>query len=496
MKAISRMAVLSFSLLVPFTSWSQSASPGGGKEVAQPGREMPVTTSSKEALAFFQQGRDLLDNVEAALAAPLFDKAIQADERFALAHAYRAVSGGNLELRRKHADQAVKLSDGVSAGEKLWIQATRAGVNGDTAALVTANERLLAMYPDDKRVQTAVGNYYQSVGDWTRAAKHFDRAAAIDPTWAPAQNQVGFARLALGDLPGAERALRRYVELRPNAPNAHDSLGELLMKQGRFEESIASYRKALAIDPSFTSSWEGIGNCQALRGRYVEARDAYAKGAAASPGAGGKLSAQYWRAVSYIHEGKTGEAIGSFDALRAIADENGFPGVAVWSHLHSAWILIEADAVGAAAAHLDAAAARIAGSSMPAPSQAALEIAVQRLRVMALARIHAFGEARALAQKNAADAAARKDEAAQRWIAGVQAWAALEEGKPDVALDYAGRAVRDNAWTLYQEAVARELKGQAAEARKGFVQLVHWNQNDLGYALIRAKALARAGAAQ
>ena len=133
---------------------------------------------------------------------------------------------------------------------------------------------------------------------------------------------------------------------------------------------------------------------------------------------------------------------------------------------------------------------------MPAPSQAALEIAVQRLRVMALARIHAFGEARALAQKNAADAAARKDEAAQRWLAGVQAWAALEEGKPDVALDYAGRAVRDNAWTLYQEAVARELKGQAAEARKGFVQLVHWNQNDLGYALIRAKALARAGAAQ
>jgi tetratricopeptide (TPR) repeat protein len=495
-KAISRLAVLLLSLMIPFTSWSQSASPGGGKDVAQPGREMPVTTSSKEALALFRQGRDLLDNVEAAQAASHFDKAIQADERFALAHAYRALSGGSLELRRKHVDQATQLSDGVSAGEQLWIQATRAGVYGDTAALIAANERLLAMYPDDKRVQTAVGLYYQNVGDWTRAAKHFDRAAAIDPSWAPAQNQVGFARMALGDLPGAERALRRYVELRPNSPNAHDSLGELLMKQGRFEESIASYRKALTIDPSFTSSWEGIGNCHTLRGRYVEARDAYAKGAAASPGAGGKLSPQYWRTVSYVHEGKTGEAIGSFDQARAFADENGFPGWAIWSHLHSAWILIEADAVGAAAAHLDAAAARIAGLSLPGPGQAALEVAVQRLRVMALARIHAFGEARALAQKNADAAAALKDEAAQRWLAGVQAWAALEEGKPDVALDFAGRAVRDNAWTLYQEAVARELKGQAAEARKGFVQLVHWNQNDLGYALVRAKALARAGAAQ
>ena len=191
----------------------------GARRSPSPGARCLSPHPRRRPSPFSSRGGTYFDNVEAALAAPLFDKAIQADERFALAHAYRAVSGGNLELRRKHADQAVKLSDGVSAGEKLWIQATRAGVNGDTAALVTANERLLAMYPDDKRVQTAVGLYYQNVGDFGPARQeHFDRAAAIDPTWAPAQNQVGFARLALGDLPGAEKALRRYVELPPEGP--------------------------------------------------------------------------------------------------------------------------------------------------------------------------------------------------------------------------------------------------------------------------------------
>jgi tetratricopeptide (TPR) repeat protein len=352
------------------------------------------------------------------------------------------------------------------------------------------------MFPDDKRIQLRVGNYYAGVGDWTRAAKHFERAAALDPDFAAAQNQLGYARMSTGDMGGAEKALRRYVELRPNAPNAHDSLAEFLMKEGRFDDSISSYQKALAIDPSYSSAWNGIGHCHVLRGRYAEARDAYAKSSAVAPDLNGKLLARHWRTVSYVHEGKTGEAVGSFDELRSFADENGAPFSAIWTHLNAAWVLVEADAVGAAAAQLDAAARRIGNPSLPAPGRAGVEIAVQRMRVMALARIHAFEEARALAQKNAAAAAARQDEGAQRWLAGVLAWTEVEAGNPDAALGNAARAVRDNAWTIYVEALARERKGEAAEARKGFAQVARWNQNDLGYALVRNKAVAKVGAMQ
>jgi hypothetical protein len=246
---------------------------------------------------------------------------------------------------------------------------------------------------------------------------------------------------------------------------------------------------------SYSSSWDGIGHCQVLRGRYVEGRDAYAKSAAVATDLAGKLSARYWRTVAYVHEGKTGEAIGSYDDLRAFADGNGAPGWAIWSHLNSAWILIEADAGGAAGAHIDSAAARVAASGFLATAKAGLDVAVQRMRVMALARVHAFEEARALAKKNAAAVESLKDEAAGKWLASVQAWLELEAGNADAALDQAARGMRDNAWTLYQEASARDLKGQSAEARKGFAQLARWNQNDLGFAMVRAKAQARAGGA-
>ena len=496
MKHLASFVVSLLVLAAPLATPGQSAPPATKASVAQPGKEVPVTTRSKEARALFDQGRERLANGEVALAAPLFDKAIEKDDRFALAHAYRANSGGGFEVARKHVDRAIALSEGLPEGERLLIQAIRAGAYGDSAGLIAANEALLAMYPDDKRVHLRVGNRYQGVGDWSRAAGEFERAAAIDPAWAPPQNSLGYARMALGDMAGAEKAMRRYVELRPDAPNPHDSLGEFLLKQGRFDEAIASYRKALAVDPSYSSSWDGIGHCQVLRGRYVEGRDAYAKSAAVATDLAGKLSARYWRTVSYVHEGKTGEAIGSYDDLRAFADGNGAPGWAIWSHLNSAWILLEADAAGAAGAHIDAAAARIAASSFPATAKAALDVAVQRMRVMALARVHAFEEARALAKKNAAAAEAIKDEGAQKWLASVQAWAEIQAGNADAALESAARGMRASPWTLYQEAAARDLKGQGAEARKGFEQVARWNENDLGYALIRSKAQARAGAAQ
>jgi tetratricopeptide (TPR) repeat protein len=464
--------------------------------LAAAGQEMPLTTTSKEARAAFEQGRDHFANGETVLAAPLFEKAIKADEKFALAHAYRSASGGGFELRRKFADRAGELAGAASPGEQALIQAFRAWLVADLAAAGAAFDNLLKLHPDDKWAQLQVGVWYQLNADWARATPHFERAAQLDPNFAAAQNSLGYARMTAGDLPGAEKALRRYVELRPREPNAHDSLAELLMKMGKFDDSIAAYKKALELDPTFTSSWEGIGNCQTLRDRFAEARDAYARAGSAAPDLDGKVRARYWRTVSYVHQGRTGEALASLEETRHFADQSGAPGAAIWTHVQANWILVEAGLTGAGAAQLDAAAAGAADPALPPTVRTAFEVAIQRHRVMTLAAIHEFDAARALAQKNRAAAEASKNVGAQQWLAGVLAWTELEAGKPEAALQQTPKAVRDSAWTLYLEALAKERKGDAAGAKQGFTALAHWNQNDLDYALVRARALAKAGAAQ
>ncbi len=465
-----------------------------GSPLAAPSKEMPLTTTSPEARAAFEQGRDHFANAEVVLAAPLFDKAIAADEKFALAYAYRAIAGGPLEFRRQLADKAGAHAQEASPGEKALIQTLRAWVVDDLPTSLAGLEALLKLHPEDKWALMHMGTYHQVQGDWARAATFFEKAAAIDPAFAAPQNFIGYARMVSGDLPGAARALRRYVELRPRTPNAHDSLGELLLKMGRFDDSIASYRKALELDPTFTGSWEGIGNGQALRGRFAEAREAYARAGAAATDLFGRVRARYWRTVSYVHEGRTGEALASLEETRAFADQGGAPVLATWTHLQAAWILLEGGVAGQAAAELDAAAARAAAPGPPGSARAKPEVAIQRERVMALGAIHEFDAARALAQRNRAAAEAIKDGAALRWLAGVLAWTELQAGRPDAALEQAARAVRESPWTLYLEAVAREQKGDVAAARKAFAALARWNSNDLDYALVRAKVLARAGA--
>ncbi len=84
-------------------------------------KEVPITTSSKEALNFFLSGRDKFENIEFAEAYAFFDKAIQLDPNFALAYLYRAQSGSGYNVFRQNLDKAISFIDKVSEGEKLLI---------------------------------------------------------------------------------------------------------------------------------------------------------------------------------------------------------------------------------------------------------------------------------------------------------------------------------------------------------------------------------------
>ena len=95
-------------------------------------KEIPVTTSSKEALNFFLEGRDKLESGQnPAEAISLFEKAIQKDPDFARAYLYRSQSGGGYNIFRQNLDKAVSLISKVSEGEKLEILYTQASADGN-----------------------------------------------------------------------------------------------------------------------------------------------------------------------------------------------------------------------------------------------------------------------------------------------------------------------------------------------------------------------------
>ena len=294
---------------------------GNCRSLAAPGGKIPVTASSKEALAYFIDGRTLVDNLRLTDAIPYFEKALGKDPRFALAHFYLAQTAPTAREFFSHLEKAVELAEQASMGEQLWIKGFKAGAYADPVAQRKLYQELVTMFPDDERAQTLLGIAYFGQQEYAQAVQHLKKATDIAPDFAPAYNQLGYAYRFLNQYPEAEQTFKRYTELLPGDPNPYDSYAELLLKLGRFEESIAQYRKALGINSRFANSLAGIGAALMYQDKHAEARAELQKAYDIARNDGEKRAALFGLAVTYMDEGNADLARKEIEKQYAIAEK-------------------------------------------------------------------------------------------------------------------------------------------------------------------------------
>jgi len=454
--------------------------------------ELTITTSSKPALALFQQAREKMDNQETAAAAPLLDEAVQKDPNFAMAYAYRALAGGGFNVLRQNMDKAVSLADKVSPGERLWILAQDAQLDGNLPKAKQHGNELLKLYPNDKRVAQLAGNFLgDAPADLGAALRHYEKAATLDTRFASAYNQIGYAQSRLGDYPAAEAAFKQYIVLRPGSPNPYDSYAELLMKMGRYDDSIAQYQKALEKDPQFTSALAGIGHNDVFKGDYGKSRQSYQREFDQAQNVNGKTSSLFWTTTSYVHEGNVAEALKAIERQRAFAAKENLVPTVIGTHEQAAFILAESGDLAGSVKHIDAASRLVEESALPPATKEAARLRIMLARARILTAVHEFDSAKALVAKCRAMVDVSKNPAEERALQGVLAMLELEQGRNDQALAHFAKADPESAYDLFYTAVAQERKGDKAEAARLYSKVAAWNQNNLGYAVVRARAQAK-----
>ena len=207
-------------------------------------KEAPITTSSREALNLFLEGREKWENLETTEAARLFKKAIEIDSNFAMAYLYRSQSGGGFDIFRQNIQKALSLVDEVSEGEKHWILYVQASVDGDITKQREHLDELLELFPEDKIVQTLAGYHFQYVMyDNKVAIEHYKKAIDLDKNYALAYNTLGYAQFSLGNYEAAEMAFKTYINLIPDRPNPYDSYADLLLKWESMMSRLNSIRR-------------------------------------------------------------------------------------------------------------------------------------------------------------------------------------------------------------------------------------------------------------
>jgi tetratricopeptide (TPR) repeat protein len=295
--------------------------PAPEKAVEETGK-VPITCASDDARATYLTGRELQENLRVTDSRQHFQRAVEIDPGFTLAHlALANTATTNAEFFEVLA-RASEISGNASAGERLMVDSNLAGVNGEPELQERLLEELVAAYPEDERAHQLAGNFYFFTRqEYDRAVEHYRRATEINPDFAPAYNLLGYGLRFMDDYAGAEQAFQRYIELIPGEPNPYDSYAELLMKMGRFDESIEQYQKALDQNPNFIASYIGIANNQVLKGEFDGAQETLATLESRARNDAERRQACTWSSRSYVLQGDFERALAEIQRRYDIAAE-------------------------------------------------------------------------------------------------------------------------------------------------------------------------------
>lgn len=225
-------------------------------------RVADVTTHSLAAYRLYEQGlRAFYERGDARAAWPLFVAALREDSTFAMAayFAARSAEGAGEPSVLEYLDRAIRLASRAGDRERLLILARRYAATHEPQFLAVA-ETLAARFPTDPEALRTVGAAMATDGDFAAAARHYQRAFALDSSAMLGGSASCGGCEALYDLAAtwtladslhlAERSARLYIEMRPQSPVAWAMLAGVLDRTGRYDESNLARRRAHAITPS------------------------------------------------------------------------------------------------------------------------------------------------------------------------------------------------------------------------------------------------------
>jgi serine/threonine-protein kinase len=241
-------------------------------------------TNNVEAYTHFLRGRQLLTTwYERSMMRSLeqFERAIELDPSFALAHAELAHAycelgelgdlDGQVAYPRAQASAARALTLDPELAEGYMARGyVKVLHEYDWAGAEADFRRALELKPGYADAYDIYGRMCGALGRFDEGVALQERAFELDPV--THRTDVATSLLRAGRPIEAEAAARRSLALDPAYARAIATLGWALFRQGKVDEGLRSLERAVELAPGETI-WEGqLGQALGLLGRKEEAR--------------------------------------------------------------------------------------------------------------------------------------------------------------------------------------------------------------------------------
>jgi DNA-binding winged helix-turn-helix (wHTH) protein/tetratricopeptide (TPR) repeat protein len=182
-----------------------------------------ASTPSLEALKAYSNGWKVLSSTGHFAALPLFQRALEIDPKFAMAHASLARLYSISEdpsLAAESAGKAYELRDRATDRERFFISASyEIDMTGNLQKARQTCEAWSQAYPRDAQVHGFLaGMIYPTFANYENAVNEARKAIEIDPDLAIAYEILAYNYQYLGRLDDAQDALRRASERKLELP--------------------------------------------------------------------------------------------------------------------------------------------------------------------------------------------------------------------------------------------------------------------------------------
>lgn len=171
-----------------------------------------------------------------------------------------------------------------------------------------------ATHPRNPRLHFNLGLTYTVLEDFENAARAYQQAVALEPSYGEAWNNLGQIKQALGDFESARLAYQRALELEEymTPEFAAFNMASLFAEQGRIDQALAYSALGIEKNRRYIPLYEQSASLLTRTGRHQQAIDVLEKGVASRPDS---LNLQLLLAEELLRVGREQEAKKMFERI-------------------------------------------------------------------------------------------------------------------------------------------------------------------------------------
>ena len=145
-------------------------------------------------------------------------------------------------------------------------------------------DRAIALDASYANPHDGKGIIFSKAGQLEEAIREFNTAITLDPNDAVAHGGKGTAFLKAGQLDQAALEFRTAIGLDPREAEAHYNLGVIYVQKGMLKEALEETLEGIRTDPTIVYAYGNLGRIYMGLGKFAEAAEAFKNALALDPG--------------------------------------------------------------------------------------------------------------------------------------------------------------------------------------------------------------------